>query len=182
MARDSYVSQFVILVMLIVFISLVSTSVFWSIYSDNQNATNFFEIFGTIITIIGLGISIWQISKLKNDKEIISNTRIQDRLEDVREILIDAQNQLGSATISIDIVKSCISDLRSIQRKIFTIKLENCSFIDCDKFDNNIRDMITDLNNEIPKIKIFSSPIYEERIQILLQTVINAERQIIENI
>jgi len=162
-------------------VCVILTGVFWSLFQTNQYIKDLFAVSGGFVTIVGFYIALEQLAQLRGEKEIISDTRVKDRLEDIKELLTDLQRQL-SGTISVDIIKSCVHDLRTVQKKVMYIKLEECKFMDCDALNRDVKALVIDLNSEIANLKVFNSTLYEERIAFLLHTVMRTERQIMQSI
>ena len=179
-SRNKFIDQ--------IFISLaicdVCTGIFWCCFSANQNAKDLFSIIGGFITIIGFYIAIKQLAQLRNEKEIIHDTRVLDKLDDIKDNLSEIINNL-SENIDSYIINNCIDNLKRVQKKVNEIKAEQCKYFDCSEFRNSLNSIIEDLRNSSKtedNIKIFNSVLFIERTTALIDIVSEAKKDVTENI
>lgn len=163
-------------------VSILLTKFFWCAFCADTTAKESFGIFGVWITIFGFYIGIDQIAKLRDEKQIIHDTKISERLDDVNSYLDEVITSL-SFGINIYVIRDCIHILKKISHKITALKIEGCELLNCDDFNRTINEIVQELgiviqNEEL--IKLFSSTVYEVRVNDLRSIVVNAKVQLNE--
>ena len=160
------------------------TGLFWCFFSANQNAKDIFGISGGFVTIVGFYLTLLQLAKLRDERDIVNDTRILEKLDDTKEYLFWVINRL-SLDINRDVVLNCIENLNRVQSKVMEISAQKCRYFDCIGFREHINDIIEDLRNSLNKEggnKLFDSPIFIERLYALIETVVEAKALLTENI
>lgn len=161
-------------------VSILLTRFFWCAFCDNSTAKDSFGVFGVWVTIFGFGISIDQIVRLRKEKQIIHDTKISERLDDVHNYLDEIITNL-SFEINIYVIRDCVHIYKKIRDKITAVKIEGCEFIDCDKFNEDINNLIQELGSAIQNedlIKRFNSTVYEVRTNDLKNLIINIKANV----
>ena len=172
-SKSNFIDDIFIAVGLCVLIS----GLFWAFFQDNQKAKEFLGVFGTIVTIVGFGIGLWQLAQLRREKEIIIDTKILDKIDDVKELLQEAQNEFINE-ITIDLLKSILNTLKKVKNKILFLKIHKCDHIIFDDFDSKIDEIFRDFQeiiNSPEGIKVIRISLYQESIDVMINSITQTE-------
>lgn len=154
----------------------------WIIIDPGKQKINFIGIFGTICTVIGYSITLYQLSKIRTEKEITettktkyqrslfirdSITKIEKYLEDLNSIRINISK---SPNFTKEFLATNILILESIKLGLFSLKEDqkNSKFdkiFECEECLNCTDKLIVDLNedknstdeSELPQKQQYSS-------------------------
>ena len=117
MARLNTKDKFIDGLFLTIWVVVTITGVFWVFFKNNQDAKDILGIFGTIVTVIGFWIGLWQLAKLRDEKEIVQDTKVLEKIDDIKQCLTDVINTLSINITNKQTINNCIVLLNSVQRK-----------------------------------------------------------------
>jgi len=129
-------------------VCVFSTGLFWAFFQNSHSIIELIGVFGTNVTIVGFLIGLWQLAKLRNDREVIQRTRIKSRLEYViKNKLKDIQEDFTTLNPDEEAIKKYIDRLSKIRIDFYEIEAEHNNEINCNNCHDKINLIISNLDN-----------------------------------